>query len=170
MSLTRFRESTSQAGIFVWPPMSGTRRAISSALHVAAALPQGAADYSAARMSTDTGCAGWSCRWLRTPSSVVHARRQAVPFLRRRPRDPSHAPSAQDGACHGLGTAALAEDPFCGALRAFRIWLSVAPSCQRERELQRSYSFAGSGLLGGGPGGWRRLHCRRLEWKPSQDA
>ena len=33
------------------------------------------------------------------------------------------------------------------ALRAFRIWLSVAPSCQCERELQRSYSFATSGLL-----------------------
>src|SRR5207245_6581034 len=49
------------------------------------------------------------------------------------------------------------------ALRAFRIWLSVAPSGQCERELQRSYSFARSGLLSGGPGGWRRLRCRRLE-------
>ena len=31
------------------------------------------------------------------------------------------------------------------ALRAFRVWLSVAPSCQRERELQRSYSSPGPG-------------------------
>src|SRR5712691_7671263 len=95
--------------------MSGIRGAISPALHVAAALPQGAADYSAARMGTDTGCAGWSCRGLRTPSSVLStpADNQRHFFTDGR-ATPSHAPSAQGGACHGLGTAALAEGPFCG--------------------------------------------------------
>jgi len=40
----------------------------------------------------------------------------------------SAAPRALSGACHGLETLALTEGQSLVALRAIRIWLSVAPS------------------------------------------
>jgi len=60
--------------------------------------------------------------------------------------------------------AALAEGHSAVALRAIRIWVLCRPLLSWVRgELQRSSWFARSALLGGGPGGWRRLRCRRSE-------
>jgi hypothetical protein len=49
---------------------------------------------------------------------------------RNRPRDPKRCAKRPElRSSRGLRTAALAEAPLAVALRAIRIWLSVAPSC-----------------------------------------
>jgi hypothetical protein len=164
MSLKRLRESMSQVEDF----SSGHQRAAPGGHSPDASrcrgATTGAADYSAARIGTDDRVCRVVLPWAqdtvlgcsRAPttssiSSATAARPQAT------------RQALREAPVTGLERPRWPKVHSAVALRVFRIWLSVAPSCQREREFQRSYSFARSGLLGGGSGGWRRLRCRRLE-------
>ena len=82
---------------------------------------------------------------------------------------PSRAPGAQGCTCHGLRTAALA-GPRLVALRAFRLGSLSPPPVLGERGAPEEFFDSLDLLLGGGSGGWRRLHCRRSRWVPRQCA
>jgi len=96
-------------------------------------------------------------------ASVTHphgGRQLCQPGAAARPQAPRQAP--RGCACHGLGTGALAEGPFCGGTTRL-------PDMALCRSLLSMWEGAPEKLLirhvraaGGGPDGWRRLRYRRL--------